>query len=112
VNITFANNILNCLITYLGRSLNEIFAHQWSSTSGTACPLKKGRESCPETSVINCQSTLRNITEDRRSLLNFWVAKHNIIIIIIKIIIIINIIASPRFPAVQSSLYLNYNDRY
>ena len=95
MNIIFANNILNCMVIYLGRGLKEILAHKWSKSSGTACPLKKGRISCPKMSVNNCQYTLLNITEDRRALLNFWVSKHNIIIIII----IINMTAIAMFPA-------------
>jgi hypothetical protein len=37
-----------------------------SNVSWTACPLKIGPKCCPETSVTNYQSTLRNITEEGR----------------------------------------------
>ena len=38
-----------------------------SHLQGTACPLKMGPIGCPETSVNNYGSTLRNIPEERRS---------------------------------------------
>jgi len=40
-----------------------------SHLQGFACPLKMGLMGCPETSVINYQTTLRNIPEERRSAL-------------------------------------------
>ena len=64
--------VLLCFAAYIGSYLptfrdNMPFPFAGVKQSYTACPMEIGPTSCPETSVSNYHSILRNIAEERSS---------------------------------------------
>jgi hypothetical protein len=64
VNEAFA--LLGCYATSIG-SYRSFWTTFRFHLQGSASPLKMGTTGCPETSVTNCQYTLRSIPEEQRS---------------------------------------------